>query len=126
MNYTRPIQAGILLAALSAAVFAQEQSNPLSGGQKAFYSMVSGNLIAGAEEMPEADFAFKPTPEVRSFGQLVGHVADAQYLFCSIALGEKNPSPGIEKTKTAKADLVQALEQITRELLDLRQFPLAS
>lgn len=110
MNYTRPIQAGILLAALSAAVFAQEQSNPLSGGQKAFYSMVSGNLIAGAEEMPEADFAFKPTAEVRSFGQLVGHVADAQYLFCSIALGEKNPSPGIEKTKTAKADLVQALK----------------
>jgi uncharacterized damage-inducible protein DinB len=60
--------------------------------------------------MPEANYSFKPTDSVRSFGQLVGHVADAQYLFCSMALGEKNPAPGIEKGKTSKADLVQALK----------------
>jgi len=33
--------------------------------------------------MPEENYSFKPTPEVRTFGQLVGHVADASYMFCS-------------------------------------------
>jgi len=47
---------------------------------------------------------------VRSFGQLVGHIADAQYLFCSPVLGKPNPAPGVEKSKAAKADLVQALK----------------
>ena len=51
----------------------------------------------------------KPDPAVRSFGQILGHIADADYLFCSTVLGENNPSPGIEKTKTAKAELTSAL-----------------
>jgi len=59
--------------------------------------------------MPEQEYAFKPDPAVRSFGQIVGHIADADYLFCSIVLGEKNPSPDIEKTKTTKAELTAAL-----------------
>jgi uncharacterized damage-inducible protein DinB len=100
---------------LAAASFAQEppaaNPNPLSGGEKGFYTIVSGNLIAGAQEMPEENYSFKPTPDVRSFGQLVGHAADGQYLFCSIAAGEKSPLTGsIEKTKTSKADLVQSLQ----------------
>ena len=96
---------------LAAGLFAQEPANPLSGGQKVFYGTVSDFLIRGAEKMPEENYSFKPTPEVRSFGQLVGHVANAQYLFCSIAAGEKSPSTvNIEQTVTAKADLVQALK----------------
>jgi uncharacterized damage-inducible protein DinB len=61
--------------------------------------------------MPEENYKFKPTEAVRSYGQIVGHVADAQYIFCSIALGEKNPAPNIEKTKTSKADLIAALKE---------------
>ena len=45
----------------------------------------------------------------RSFGQILGHIADAGYLFCSTVLGEGSPSPGIEKTKTTKAELRAAL-----------------
>ena len=61
--------------------------------------------------MPEENYAFKATPDVRSFGQLVGHVADANYMFCSKAAGEDNPNKGsIEKTKTSKADLVAAVK----------------
>lgn len=59
--------------------------------------------------MPEEHYSFKPAETVRSFGQLVGHIADLQYLHCSFALGEKNPAPRIEQTKTAKADLIAAL-----------------
>jgi len=99
------------LITVSVTAFAQEPANPLSGGEKGFYMMVSGSLIAGAEKMPEENYAFKPTPDIRSFGQLVGHAANAQYMFCSIAAGEKNPSTtNIEQTVTSKADLVQALK----------------
>ncbi len=60
--------------------------------------------------MPEENYSFKPTPDIRSFGQLVGHVADANYMFCAQASGEPNPSKNIEKTKTSKADLVAAVK----------------
>ena len=98
-------------AAMSCVLPAQEPpANPLVSGEKGLYAYISGALIAAAAKMPEDDYAFKPTPEIRSFGQLVGHVADGQYLFCSMAMGVKNPTPSIEKSTTGKADLVQALK----------------
>jgi uncharacterized damage-inducible protein DinB len=84
--------------------------NPIAAGQKMLHSMIKNNIVRSAEKMPEENYAFKPTPEVRSFGQLIAHVADAQYAFCSAVLGKPNPAPGIEKSKTAKADLVQAVK----------------
>ena len=99
----------LLLAASLAS--AQENANPFSTWNKGAYARVKGILIASAEKMPEENYSFKPAESVRSYAQLVGHVADAQYLFCSIALGEKNPAPNIEKTKTSKADLIAALKE---------------
>jgi uncharacterized damage-inducible protein DinB len=98
------------VAAVSTVSFAQAPANPISGGQKFFWGIVSNSVVRGAEKMPEENYSFKPTPGVRSFGQLVGHLADSQYFFCSTVLGEKNPAPNIEKTKTSKADLVQGLK----------------
>src|SRR6202167_4319818 len=104
----------ITLAAAPVVLHAQAppaaSSNPISASEKGFYTLVSGEVVAAAEKMPEQNYSFKPTPEVRSFGQLVGHVADAQYGFCSTATGEPNPMKDIEKTKTSKADLVTALK----------------
>ena len=71
--------------------------------------MLSGTVVAAAEKMPEENYAFKPTPDIRSFGQLVGHLADSQNFFCSSVAGESKPSD-VEKTKTNKADLVAALK----------------
>ena len=85
-------------------------ANPITASEKGFYSFVSGAVIGAAQKMPEENYSFKPTPEVRSFGQLVGHVADASFMFCSQAIGEANPAKDIEKTKTSKADLVAALK----------------
>jgi hypothetical protein len=85
-------------------------ANPITASEKGFYSFVSGAVVGAAQKMPEENYSFKPTPEVRSFGQLVGHVADASYSFCSQAIGEANPVKDIEKTKTSKADLVAALK----------------
>src|SRR2546426_5200819 len=86
------------------------QENPLSTWNKFAYARVKDILLKSAEKMPEENYNFKPADTVRSYGQIVGHVADAQYLFCSIALGETNPGLKIEETKTTKADLVAALK----------------
>jgi uncharacterized damage-inducible protein DinB len=111
MNKITKLALGSTCLALLAVTpsFAQS-SDPLSAGQKGLFAGVKTNLIRAAEKMPDENYNFKPTPDIRSFGQLVGHVADAQYLFCSAVLGEKNPAPGIEKGKTTKSDLVQALK----------------
>ena len=94
-------------------VFAQsntQSSNPLSGGAKYMYNMTKNDVLKSAEEMPEENYSFKPISTVRSFGQLVGHVADAQYEFCAAVVGDGKHSPGIEKNKTSKADLIQGLK----------------
>ncbi len=97
------------LSLCAAAAMAQE--SPLAAETKGMYESIKGNIIKAAAKMPEANYSFKPTEDVRSFGQLIGHVADAQYLFCSPVKGEKSPNaaPGIEKGKTTKADLTKAL-----------------
>jgi uncharacterized damage-inducible protein DinB len=85
-------------------------ANPLSAHQKAIYRGVKGMLLRSAEKMPEENYNFKPTDSVRTFGQILGHAADSQYLFCSKALGETSPAPKVEQTKTSKADLIAALK----------------
>jgi uncharacterized damage-inducible protein DinB len=85
-------------------------ANPITTSEKALYSFISDAIVRAAEKMPEDNYSFKPTPDIRSFGQLVGHQADEAYFFCSQALGETNPVTGLEKSKTSKADLVAALK----------------
>src|SRR5262250_3180093 len=79
---------------------AQPNPNPYSTFNKIAYARIQANLVNAAEKMPEENYNFKPTDSVRSYGQIVGHVADAQYMFCSTALGETNPGLKIEQTKT--------------------------
>jgi uncharacterized damage-inducible protein DinB len=96
---------------LAFAAIADAQSNPLSSGASHLNDLVKANIIKAADKMPEEHYGFKPTPEVRSFGQLIGHIADANFGLCSVASGEKPPASGIEKSKTTKADLVKALQE---------------
>lgn len=87
-------------------------ANPAGAGMGAVYANISGNLVKAAEKMPEEKYSFKPTPEVRSFGQILGHVADAQHMICKMAMGvETAYSPDVEKGKTSKADLVAAVKE---------------
>jgi uncharacterized damage-inducible protein DinB len=92
-------------------VFAVPRENPLTAWNKYMYGQLKIILLRSADKMPEENYGFKPTESVRSFGQIVGHVADAQYGFCSVALGEKSPGLKIEQSKTSKADLIAALKE---------------
>lgn len=84
--------------------------DPFTAHSKVLYTGVKGILIRSAEKMPEENYGFRPTEGVRTFGQILGHVADSQYLFCSKVRGEKNPALKVEETKTSKADLIAALK----------------
>ena len=106
----RTLTRAFLTFILVPAAFGLAQDNPLSGNAKFLYGGMKAILLRSAEKMPEENYAFKPTDSVRSFGQVLGHVADAQYRFCSIVLGEKNPAPKVEGVKTSKADLIAALK----------------
>ncbi len=108
----RKLLLAILLCLLALPAFSQEKQssdNPFSGINKAGYTRTKGILLRSADKMPEENYGFKPVDTVRTYGQIIGHLADAQYLFCSIASGDKNPGLNVEKTKTSKADLVAAL-----------------
>src|SRR5665213_2687271 len=67
------------------------------------------NLVDTAEAMPAADYAFKPTPQVRSFAELIGHLANANFHFCSQASGEAAPPMQNFEKVTDKAVLVKGL-----------------
>lgn len=95
----------LLLVTLPAAASAQAVTalNPL-------YENIKDNVIKSAEAVSEANYSFKPTPEVRSFGQLIGHLANANYTFCATAKGEKSPATQDFEKNTEKAALVRAVK----------------
>jgi hypothetical protein len=72
------------------------------------YANIKTNLTQSVEKMPEADFNSKPStmPEVRTFGKLFGHVANAQFGSCAAAKGVPNPNQGNDlETKTTRPNL---------------------
>src|SRR4051812_49111956 len=100
---------GTLLIITGAALAQTPDLKSASGYPKMVQQQVTAWIERAAEKMPEEQYAFQPDPAVRSFGQILGHIADSDYLFCSGVLGEVNPSTGIEKTKTKKAELMSAV-----------------
>ena len=69
------------------------------------------NIVESADQMPEADYSFKPVDTVRTFGQVLAHVADSNYFYCARSKGEAPPVADgtLEKTATTKAAIVKAL-----------------
>ena len=104
----------IVVAALGAgAVFGQapvQDHSSTAASARTYQKQIGGFVLRAAEKVSEADYSFQATPAVRTFGQLIGHIADANNNYCAAGFGETNPSPGIEKSKTTKADLVAALK----------------
>jgi uncharacterized damage-inducible protein DinB len=82
--------------------------------QRELWRDITRNFTQAAREVPESLYAFRPAPTVRTFGEIVGHVAGSQYNMCAVALGEPpRPEDAVERSKTIKADLVAALQAST-------------
>jgi uncharacterized damage-inducible protein DinB len=93
-----------IVLATAGACALQAQSTEIKQG----YNGIKNNLLKMAEKMPEADYTFKASPDIRSFGQLVGHVADSTMGTCSAVNGE--PKKLGASSMTSKADLSAALK----------------
>ena len=102
----------LALATTPALALAQPEQH-YSGGLSAIvplWERMKDLYIRSAEQMPEEKLGFRPTPLVRSFGQILGHVATDQYVFCSTALGENDPNTTDYEKTTTRAGLIQALK----------------
>ena len=93
------------------AGFAEALSPSMAAVVKSMHATIRRNLAEAAASMLADEYAFKPTPQVRSFGELVGHVANANFFFCSQAKGERAPSTENYEKATDKAVLVKALNE---------------
>ena len=101
----------MLVAAMLAAGAGVQTPPPYLGEIKQYYyDAVKRNLTAMAEKMPEEHFPFKPVPAVRTFGESVAHVADAQARNCSLASGAGSKTVDADKKRT-KAELLAALKE---------------
>ena len=105
---------GVLILLTSASAYAQAPAPPdltsMSGGLVSLYRSIRLNLIEAADLMPEEHYGFAPAGDVRTYGQLVGHVANTQYNFCTPAREVPNPNKLNLETLKTKAELVAALK----------------
>lgn len=106
-------RACLLLAGLAIVVYPAraQDSRIVTQELKELHDRIREDVIRSAERMPAEYFDFQPTPDVRTFGQLVGHVATNLYGMCAAAGAERNPHPTlVEETASGKGDLVGALK----------------
>lgn len=99
------------LSLAPALVHAQGGEHTTATGLRELYQMNKRVVIAAAEQVGEEHYGFKATADVRSFGQLIGHIANAQFNFCAAASGATRPNRQNWEQITAKAELVAALKE---------------
>lgn len=100
-------------AAMEQARQATFKDRPLGAVVQKSFNAFSNYLIVSAQMMPEAGYGFRPTPDVRTFGEQINHATGANYSFCNQA----GVPPGFERRAapalqgmTTKAAIVKALE----------------
>lgn len=78
---------------------------------RTFQATMHRNIVKSAEKLPDEAYAFRPSHDVRTAGELFGHIANAEFNYCAVIAGEPNPNKtSIEKEKKAKADIVESLK----------------
>jgi len=101
-----------LLAASPSVALAQHEPPQMSGGVDAvrpLYERLRGLYLKSAELMPEADYSYRPTEKVRTFGEVLGHVANENFLFCANAFGTENPNK-TDFEKAGKGAILEGLK----------------
>ena len=109
---SKRLAAAIITVAFLAPATASAQDGPVVASLKGLHDTTKDNITATADIVPEDLYGFRPTEEVRTMGQILAHVANAQFLFCSAAAGEASPnSENFEETRTTKAQIIAALNE---------------
>jgi len=101
----------LVLAAACLGASTLQAQNPFSADARQSYALVKDSLLKAAERMPAQDYSFRTTPKVRTFAEMIAHVADAQMLMCQVAAGEMTTAKAkFKPPKTDKSDLVASLQ----------------
>ena len=104
----KPILAAVALPLVVSTAAAQSHASQAGSVWKG----VIDNITKAADELSEAMYAYRPTPDVRNFGELFAHIAGSQKMYCAMALGDKVPGEGdVEGVAKSKAAIVAALKE---------------
>jgi uncharacterized damage-inducible protein DinB len=115
----------VVVSLLAAPAFAQTRgtgqgtSPPTDAGAllvriaQGGWATAKRDIVESADQMPEANYSYKPVASVRTFGQILAHVADSNNFYCARSKGEAPPVPDgtLERTATTKAAIVKALAE---------------
>jgi uncharacterized damage-inducible protein DinB len=83
-------------------------SNPLTTTLSIFRSNMQDKIMKSADAMPESKYSYRPTKDVRSFAEILNHVADISYTLCSNVKGEANPA--MATAKRSKPEIMAYLK----------------
>ena len=103
----------LVLAVLVCTVSVAAQApQPITESLRTMWDGAKKNIVQSVEAMSEANFSFRPVETVRTYGQILGHLAGANYVICAAAKGEKTPhaEDAFEKLPT-KAAIGKALNE---------------
>jgi uncharacterized damage-inducible protein DinB len=119
-NHVRTIRNSIAVAALNLAMVTLANAqiapdlpnpiaapNPLTKTLSIFRSNMQDKIMKSADAMPESKYSFQPTKDVRSFAEILTHIADISYVLCSNAKGVASPPPAM---KSSKAEVIAYLK----------------
>lgn len=102
---------GALFAAVPVAAQQEANNDPVTALRRSF-TEVSAWVSAAAALVPAEKYGYRPAEPVRSFGQLIGHLADSYNYYCAVASGRQVEwSDAIEKGVNDKAALIERLTQ---------------
>src|SRR6185436_5017020 len=93
------------------AGYADALTTSLASVTRTMHTTIRRNLAEAAESMPAEEYSFRPTPDVRTFAQLIGHVVFGNFYFCAQAKGEQPQLNQNYEKVTEKAALVKALNE---------------
>jgi uncharacterized damage-inducible protein DinB len=107
----KPIVLAAAMLAVTAATAAAQ--NSVSDAVRSNWNSVKKNIKESAELMPQENYDFKATKDVRSFGEILAHVAGASYEFCASAKNEKAPfgEGAFEGKMTTRAQIVKVTNE---------------
>ena len=77
---------------------------------KGLYEVVKGYIVKAAAMVPEDKYKYQPTKDVRTMGQLFGHIANANVMICNTATGAKGAAPADAEKLATKAEIQKALD----------------
>ncbi|MBV8812117.1 MAG: DinB family protein [Acidobacteriaceae bacterium] len=98
--------AALLLLGGTAAIDAQ--TTALVNEVKQTYQSLKNNLTKSAEKIPEEDYSFKPTPEIRSASEVLEHVVMAQAHTCAAIAGDQSTMTSVKAD--SKASVIAGLK----------------